>query len=70
MVWHCRQSTCYINSNVSNSSKFVNKLWSNEEVVYDYKAAAPAGRKIYAPAVTQYLTIIYRQKLAVMQIPK
>ena len=29
----------------------------NEEIVYDYKAAAPAGRKIYAPAGTQDLTI-------------
>ena len=30
-------------------------MWSNEEIVYDYKAAAPAGRKIYAG--TQDLTI-------------
>ena len=29
----------------------------NEEIVYDYKAAAPAGRTISAPAGTQDLTI-------------
>ena len=34
----------------------LDKQWSNEEIVYDYKAAAPAGRKIYAPAGTQDLT--------------
>ena len=35
----------------------LDKQWSNEEIVYDYKAAAPAGRTIYAPAGTQDLTI-------------
>ena len=37
----------------------LDKQWSNEEIVglYDYKAATPAGRKIFAPAGTQDLTI-------------
>ena len=35
----------------------LDKQWSNEEIVYDYKAAAPSGRRIYAPARTQDLTI-------------
>ena len=35
----------------------LDKQWGNEEFVYDYKAAAPAGRKMYAPAGTQYLII-------------
>ena len=35
----------------------LDKQWSNEEIVYDYKAAAPAGRKTYAPAETQDLII-------------
>ena len=33
------------------------KQWSNEEILYDYKAATPAGRKLFAPAGTQDLTI-------------
>ena len=46
--------------NAPSVDSFKNRLdkqWSNEEIVYDYKAAAPAGRKIYAPAGTQDLTI-------------
>ena len=46
--------------NAPSVDSFKNRLdkqWSNGEIVYDYKAAAPAGRKIYAPAGTQYLTI-------------
>ena len=35
----------------------LDKQCSNEEIVNDYKAAAPAGRKIYARAGTQDLTI-------------
>ena len=35
----------------------LDKQWSNEESVYDYKAAAPARCKIFAPAGTQDLTI-------------
>ncbi len=49
-------------ANASSIGSFKNRLdkqWSNEEIVYHYKAkaAAPAGRKIYAPAGTQDLTI-------------
>ena len=43
-----------------NLDSFKNRLdmqWSNGEIVYEYKAAAPAGRTIYAPAGTQDLTI-------------
>ena len=39
---------------------FKNRLdmqWSNEEIVYDYKTATPVGRKPFAPAGTQDLTI-------------
>ena len=46
--------------NAPSVDSFKNRLdkqWSNEEIVYDYKAAAPAGRKTYAPAGTQDLTI-------------
>ena len=46
--------------NASSVDSFKNRLdkqWGNEEIVYDYKAAAPAGRKIFAPAGTQDLTI-------------
>ena len=32
--------------------------WSNEEIAYDYKAATPAGRKIFASTGTQDLTIV------------
>ena len=35
----------------------LDKQRSNEEIVYDYTAAAPAGRKIYEPVGTQDLTI-------------
>ena len=41
---------------VDSFNNRLDKQWSNEEIVYDYKAAAPAGRKIYAPAGTQDLT--------------
>ena len=34
------------------------KQWSNEDILYDYKAAAPAARKIFAPAGTQEFTIV------------
>ena len=43
--------------NAPSVDSFKNRLhkqWSNEEIVYDYKAA---GRKIYAPAGTQDLTL-------------
>ena len=46
--------------NAPSVDSFKNRLdkqWSNEENVYDYKAAAPAGRKTYAPAGTQDMTI-------------
>ena len=46
--------------NAPSVDSFKNRLdkqWSNEEIVYDYKAAAPAGHKIYAPAGTQDLTL-------------
>ena len=42
--------------NAPSVDSFKNRLdkqWSNEEIVYDYKA----GRKTYAPAETQDLTI-------------
>ena len=45
--------------NAPSVDSFKNRLdnqWSNEEIVYDYKAAAPAGRKICAQAGTQDLT--------------
>ena len=34
----------------------LDKQWSNEEIVYDYKTATPAGRKINAQAGTQDLS--------------
>ena len=46
--------------NAPSVESFKNRLdkqSSNEEIVYDYKAATPAGRKIFAPAGTQDLTI-------------
>ena len=46
--------------NAPSVDSFKNRLdkrWSNEEIVHDYKAAAPAGRNIFAPAGTQDLTI-------------
>ena len=46
--------------NAPSVDSFKNRLdkqWSNEEIVYDYKAAASTGRKMYAPAGTQDLTI-------------
>ena len=46
--------------NAPSVDSFKNRLekqWINEEIVYDYKAATPAGRNIFAPAGTQYLTI-------------
>ena len=42
---------------VDSFKNSLDKQWSNEEIVYDYKAAALAGRKIVAPAGTQTLTI-------------
>ena len=51
--------------NAPSVDSFKNRLdkqWSNEEIVYDYKAAAPAGRKIYAPAGTKDLTIEHRAR--------
>ena len=41
--------------NAPSVDSFKNRLdkqWSNEEIVYDYKAATPAGRKPFAPAGT------------------
>ena len=35
----------------------LDKQWSNEDILYEYIAAVPTGRKIYAPAGTQDLTI-------------
>ena len=36
----------------------LDKQWSNDtDILYDYKAATPAGRKPFAPAGTQDLTI-------------
>ena len=46
--------------NAPSVDSFKNRLdkqWSNEEILYDYKAATPAGRKPFAPAGTQDLTI-------------
>ena len=46
--------------NAPSVYSFKNRLdmqWSNEEIIYDYKAVAPAGRKICSPAGTQDLTI-------------
>ena len=46
--------------NAPSVDSFKNRLdkqWSNEEILYDYKAATPAGRKLFAPAGTQDLTI-------------
>ena len=45
---------------VTGVDSFKNRLdkqWSNEDILYDYKAAPPAGRKPFAPAGTQDLTI-------------
>ena len=39
--------------NAPSVDSFKNRLdkqWSNEEILYDYKAATPAGRKPFAPA--------------------
>ena len=53
-IWHMWK-ICHERSRLNlRKESFPN---SNEEIVYDYKAAAPAGRKIYAPAGTQDLTI-------------
>ena len=46
--------------NAPSVDSFKNRLdkqWSDEDILYDYKAATPAGRKPFAPAGTQYLTI-------------
>ena len=46
--------------NAPSVDSFKNRLdkqWSNEEILYDYKAATPAGRKPFSPAGTQDLTI-------------
>ena len=41
---------------VDSFNNRLHKQWSNEEIVYDYKAAAPAGRKIYTPAGTRKIS--------------
>ena len=46
--------------NAPSVDSFKNRLdkrWRNEGIVNDYKATAPAGLNIYAPAGTQDLTI-------------
>ena len=46
--------------NAPSVDSFKNRLdkqWSNEDILYAYKAATPAGRKPFAPAGTQDLTI-------------
>ena len=46
--------------NAPSGVSFKNRLdkqWSNEDILYDYKAATPAGRKLFAPVGTQDLTI-------------
>ena len=46
--------------NAPSVDSFKNRLdkqWRNEEIVYYYKAATPAIRKLFAPAGTQDLTI-------------
>ena len=45
-------------ASVDSLKNRLDKQWSNEEIVYDYKTAASAGRTIYAPAGTQDLTIV------------
>ena len=45
--------------NATSVDSFKNRLdkqWSTEEILYDYKAATPARRKLFAPAGTQDLT--------------
>ena len=42
---------------VDSFNNRLDKQWSNGEILYDYKAATPAGHKPFAPAGTQYLTI-------------
>ena len=47
-------------ANAPSVDSFKNRLeeqWSTDEIVYDYKAAEPAGSKIFAPTGTQDLTI-------------
>ncbi len=46
--------------NAPSVDSFKNRLdkqWSNEDILYEYKAVAPAGRNIFAPAGTHDLTI-------------
>ena len=46
--------------NAPSVDSFKNRLdkqWSIEDILYDYKAATPAGRKPFAPSGTQDLTI-------------
>ena len=41
-----------VNAPIYSVDSFKNRLdkqWGNEEIPYDYKAAAPAGPSIYAP---------------------
>ena len=47
-------------ANAPSVDSFTNRLekqWSNDVIVYDYKAAEPAESKISAPTGTQDLTI-------------
>ena len=56
-VWNCLPEYVVNAPSVDSFKNRLDKQWSNEEIVYDYKAAAPAGRKMFAPAGTQDLTI-------------
>ena len=61
--------TCCECTHAPSVDSFKNRLdkqWSNEEILYDYKAATPAGRKLFAPAGTQDLTIEAKACAAVM----
>ena len=46
--------------NAPSGDSFKNRLdkqWSNEDILYDNKAAIPAGHKLFAPVGTKNLTI-------------
>ena len=51
------RTCCECTYSVDSFKNRLDKQWSNEEILYDYKAATPAGRKPFAPAVKQDLTI-------------